>query len=141
MLHAALPPVWTIFTFVVPLVGTLLLYTVHVHVAVWLQTCPDIMLGLSAWSDICYDRSNRIEHLCALRAILTVQSPEYAKVNITVDCVEGSNEEERQPAPGLFTLHSRFEVFKMNANFDHANTLGHCLSQLLPKQVVLCFIC
>lgn len=36
-----------------------------------------------------------------LQLCLTVQSPEYAEVNVTVECVAGSNEEAQQPAPGL----------------------------------------
>lgn len=40
----------------------------------------------------------------AVKAILNVQSPEYVEVNVTVDCVDGSKEEARQPAAGLSTF-------------------------------------
>ena len=33
-----------------------------------------------------------------------VQSPEYAEVNITVECVDGSKEEQKQQAPGLLAF-------------------------------------
>ena len=33
-----------------------------------------------------------------------VQSPEYAEVNVTVECADGSKEEELQAAPGLTML-------------------------------------
>ena len=45
----------------------------------------------------------KIEY-AAIEAILSVQSPEYAEVNVTVECVHGSNEEARQPAAGLSTF-------------------------------------
>ena len=40
----------------------------------------------------------------AVKAVLNVQSPEYVEVNVTVDCVDGSKEEARQPAAGLSTF-------------------------------------
>lgn len=48
------------------------------------------------WAFKCYS--------AAFKAILSVQSPEYAKVNVTVACVEGSSKEAQEPAAGLSTF-------------------------------------